>query len=227
MFSSFSFLGLACYPSGNDMINVQGGKNRTPLLGWQCGTNDVVASNALYRERTNGFTGPLLDSPQDVKGYLSGSHLSICLSSHLVCETSFVEAVHWLVQEAVRHECWHVWTTWHYTLLAARCVHPIPLKGWISVQGHWGVTSGSTVTLSWEINEARAQKGSLRTVHICTNQRCFVTTIFSQLCQMRSEGTNVPHFTHLRRIFTHKQPEETRGTGDAGRTLQISKKYFK
>lgn len=89
-----------------------------------------------------------------------------------------LKAVHWLIQSTMGHECWHVWTMCYYTLLPARCVHPIPLKGWIFVLGHWGVTSGSTVTLSWEINEARAQKGSLRTVHICANQHCFVTTIF-------------------------------------------------
>ncbi len=96
-----------------------------------------------------------------------------------------LKAVHLLIQEAIRHEWWHVWTMWYCTFFP---FFPIPLKGWVSVQGHWGVTSGSTVTLSWEINEARAQKGSLRTVHICTNQHCFVTTIFSQLCQMRSEA---------------------------------------
>lgn len=88
------------------------------------------------------------------------------------------KAVHSLIQATIRHEWWHVWTMWYYTLLPAHCVHPIPLKGWIFVRGRWGVTSGSTVTLSWEINEARAQKGSLRTVHICANQHCFVTTIF-------------------------------------------------
>lgn len=47
---------------------------------------------------------------------------------------------------------------------------------------------------------------------------------FLSSCQMRSEGANVPHFTHLRRIFTHKQPEDTQGTGDAGHTLRISEK---
>lgn len=67
---------------------------------------------------------------------------------------------------------------WYYTLLPAHGVHPIPLKGWVLDQGRWGVTSGSAVTVSWEINEARSQKGSLRTVHICANQQCFVTTFF-------------------------------------------------
>lgn len=121
------------------------------------------------------------------------------------------------MREAIRHECRHVWTTWYYTLLAAHCVHSIPLKGWISAQGHWGVTSGSTVTLSWEINEARAQKGSLRTVHICTNQHCFVTTIFSQLLSDEIRRRKCA-------TFYAPMPEDTQGTGDAGHTLRISEK---
>lgn len=119
--------------------------------------------------------------------YWDHIYLSVCLSIWCWNVLHILKAVHSLIQEAIRHEWWQVRTMWYYTLLPAHCAHPIPLKGWISVQGHWGVTFGSTVTLSWEINEARAQKGSLRTVHICTNQQCFVTTIFSQFCQMRSE----------------------------------------
>lgn len=46
---------------------------------------------------------------------------------------------------------------------------------------------------------------------------------FSQLCQMRSEGTNVQLCRHLRWIFTHKQRNEAQGTGYAGHT---SKKHF-
>lgn len=70
---------------------------------------------------------------------------------------------------------WHVWTLLYSTLLPYTSYS---LKGRIFAQGHCGVTSGSTLTLSWEINEACVQKDSPRTVHICANQLCFATTVF-------------------------------------------------
>lgn len=153
--------------------------------------------------------------------YWDHIYLSVCLSIWCWNVLHILKAVHSLILEAIRHE-W--WTMWYYTLLPAHCVHPIPLKGWISVQGRWGVTFGSTVTLSWEINEARAQKGSLRTVHICTNQQCFVATIFSQFCQMRSERHKCATFyAPTPDVHIQITRGDTQGTGDAGHTLHVSK----
>lgn len=203
-FSSSSFIPWPCLLSlsSNGMMNVQA-DSLTPLLGWQCGANDLVASNSLYQKKPIA----LLEHSRTYKtvsGVTYWSYVCIVSSSEFLppingCCSSTAPEGQWT---------WVVTCVYNVILHLFACslamVHPIPLKGWISVQGHRGLTSGFTVTLSWEINEARAQKGSHRTVHICTNQHCFVTTIFSQLCQMWSGGTNVLHFTHLHRIFTHK-----------------------
>lgn len=58
-FLLFSFFSLACFPSSNGMRNVWR-EDRMPLLGLQCGTGDVVASNALYWETTSSFRALLL-----------------------------------------------------------------------------------------------------------------------------------------------------------------------
>lgn len=84
---------LALLPSSNGMRNVWR-ENRMPLLGLQFGTGDVVASNALYWETTSSFRALLLASPQDVKGYLLGTHLSIQFSNVILV----LKAVHPLTQ---------------------------------------------------------------------------------------------------------------------------------
>lgn len=86
-----------------------------------------------------------------------------------------------------------------------------PCKGWIFVRGRWGVTSVCTVPLSWEINEVRVQKkgkkktDSLRIVHICANQHCFVIAVFF-FAPSDEIGRHkcLPHFMHLHWVFTHK-----------------------
>lgn len=56
--------------------------------------------------------------------------------------------------------------------------------------------------------------------HLCKSALFLSPLFFSQLSQMRSEGTNVPHFLHLTmsRTFALEYPEDTQGTGKAGCT---------
>lgn len=74
------------------------------------------------------------------------------------------------------------------------------------------MTSGSAVTLSWEINEAYVQKGSLRTVHICANQQCFVTTVFFSA---ESDEIRRHKCFHILRTYMDLHTQKTRGhSGD-------------